>query len=149
LQDPLELLSPVKPRRERFLVQIRAQAAFLQSFGKLPDDRLVLMVVAEEDVEVEVLGRQGWGSSADPPVGISPTGSLSGATGGTGQVPPPPLLRRRPGAQKTPQQHQLAKVVGVVVGHQEGFAEDGLAVAPGEAAVEIGGGVCHRGPASP
>jgi len=37
-----------------------------------------------------------------------------------------------PGAQLAAQQEQFAKVVGVVVGQKEGFAQDGLAVAVGQ-----------------
>ena len=34
-----------------------------------------------------------------------------------------------PGAEQTPQQNQLAEVIGIVVGHQQGFAKQRLSVA--------------------
>jgi hypothetical protein len=36
----------------------------------------------------------------------------------------------RPCAQEPEYNHQLSEVIGVVIGHQQGFAKDGLAVAP-------------------
>lgn len=38
-------------------------------------------------------------------------------------------MRSFPGAQLAAEQEQFAEVVGVVIGEDEGFAQDGLAVA--------------------
>jgi len=48
-----------------------------------------------------------------------------------------------PGAQLATEQEQFAEVVGVVVGSEQDFAEDGLAVAVGERGEEIGGFVFY------
>ena len=46
-----------------------------------------------------------------------------------------------PGAEETAKDDEFAEMVGVVVGDEEGFAEEVLAVAPAERFVEIGGGI--------
>ena len=50
-------------------------------------------------------------------------------------------LRGFPGAQDLEDLDQLAQVVGVVVGQEEDFAEEGLAGAAGDGGFEIGLGV--------
>ena len=46
-----------------------------------------------------------------------------------------PLLR--PDSQQAPDVHQLGHVIRIVVGQQQGFAQDGLAVSPGNARIEV------------
>ena len=46
-----------------------------------------------------------------------------------------PELFFRPGSERTPYVHELGYVIGVVIGHQQRFAQDGLAVCPGNAGV--------------
>lgn len=51
-----------------------------------------------------------------------------------------------PGAEKAAKVEQLAEVVRVVVGDEEGLAQDGLSVAPGNFGEEIGLGVFDERP---
>ncbi len=53
------------------------------------------------------------------------------------------FLRSLPGSEQAANVDQLGQVVGVVVGYQQGFAEDGLAVAPGNLGKEVGLGIAH------
>ena len=45
------------------------------------------------------------------------------------------------GAQQAAQQQQLSQVIGVVVGYQQGLAQDGLPLTMGDGGEEVGGGV--------
>lgn len=43
-----------------------------------------------------------------------------------------------PRAQQSPYEHEFAQVIGVVIGNEERFAEDGLAVAVGNFCEQVG-----------
>src|SRR5271165_3009131 len=48
-----------------------------------------------------------------------------------------PDLLLRPRSQQTPDVHQLGQMIGIVIGNQQNFAQDRLAVAPWNAGVQI------------
>ena len=49
-----------------------------------------------------------------------------------------------PSAQKSAQSDQLPEMVCVMVGDQQGLAQDGLAIAPGNWCIEVGSGISYQ-----
>ena len=49
-----------------------------------------------------------------------------------------------PVAQRPPDHDQLSQVVGVVIGDEQGFAEDRLSVPVGDAGEQVGGRIVHQ-----